>query len=332
VLSLIRGCLLCLFLLPSTSSFASLQEAQRLLDAGQYAQAIQAVEKVLQQKKSNPEARFIKGLILVQQGKDQRAIRVFTQLTKDYPRLPEPYNNLAVIYATQGNYDKAREALKAALQTHPSYTTAYVNLGDIYAKLASEAYRQALELDKTDSRKVSVKLSLIDKLLPTQFAARDIDTKPIAVAPKTSKEPTPTAAVPATKPTTAQTASTPPKDKSVGKPANTQAVNAMLKDWAGAWSDQDVKKYLSFYDGKFKPYKGSASVWRQQRQQRLKKPAYIKVSLQDIDIRQLSDTKAKVFVQQTYESNSFKDSTQKLFRLVKKGQNWKIFRESVVSQ
>src|SRR6266478_4423624 len=85
-------------------------------------------------------ARFLKGLILTEQNKPNDAIKVFTALTDDYPELPEPYNNLAVLYASQGQYDKARKSLEMAIRTHPSYAIAHENLGDVYAKMASEAY------------------------------------------------------------------------------------------------------------------------------------------------------------------------------------------------
>jgi tetratricopeptide (TPR) repeat protein len=64
-------------------------------------------------------------LILTEQGNSKEAIEIFTKLTQDYPELPEPYNNLAVIYASQGQYDKARAALEQSIRTHPSYATAY---------------------------------------------------------------------------------------------------------------------------------------------------------------------------------------------------------------
>jgi tetratricopeptide (TPR) repeat protein len=46
---------------------------------------------------------------------------VFSKLTEDYPELPEPYNNLAVLYAQQKQYDKARTALEMAIRIHPGY-------------------------------------------------------------------------------------------------------------------------------------------------------------------------------------------------------------------
>ena len=65
------------------------------------------------------QARFLKGLIFADQGNAKDAIDMFLQLTEDYPDLPEPYNNLAVIYASQGQYDKARGALEQSIRTHP---------------------------------------------------------------------------------------------------------------------------------------------------------------------------------------------------------------------
>src|ERR671914_1884559 len=139
------------------------QEAAKLLKAGQHKQALDRVNKVLAAKPRDAQARFLKGLIFTEQGKSKEAIEIFTQLTKDYPELPEPYNNLAVIYASQGQYEKARAALEQSIRTHPSYATAYENLGDVYAKLASQAYDKALQLDKSNTGAQN-KLSLVREI------------------------------------------------------------------------------------------------------------------------------------------------------------------------
>src|SRR5918995_387422 len=128
-----------------------LQDAAKHLKAGQHRQALERVNKALKAKPRDAQARFLKGLILTEQGKSREAIEIFSKLTQDYPELPEPYNNLAVIYAGQGQYDKARAALEQSIRTHPSYATAYENLGDVYAKLASQAYDKALQLDKSNT-------------------------------------------------------------------------------------------------------------------------------------------------------------------------------------
>ena len=128
-----------------------LQDAAKHLKAGQHKQALERVNKALAAKPRDPQARFLKGLILTEQGNSKEAIEIFTKLTQDYPELPEPYNNLAVIYASQGQYDRARAALEQSIRTHPSYATAYENLGDVYAKLASQAFDKALQIDSSNA-------------------------------------------------------------------------------------------------------------------------------------------------------------------------------------
>ena len=137
-----------------------LQEAQNLLKAGEHRQALALVDKVLASSPRDPNARFLKGVILTEQGKAKEAIDIFTRLTQDRPELPEPYNNLAVIYASQGQYDKPRAALEQSIRTHPSYATAYENLGDVYARLAEAEYEKAVTLDKRN-RTAAAKLKQI---------------------------------------------------------------------------------------------------------------------------------------------------------------------------
>src|SRR5690242_7169616 len=173
------------------------QEAQRLFKAGQREQALERVNRALAASPKDPQARFLKGLIFTEQGKQQDAIDIFSKLTQDYPSLPEPYNNLAVIYASQGQYEKARAALEQSIRTHPSYATAYENLGDVYAKLASQAYGKALQLDASNTGAQN-KLSLVRELVG--------GTKPAALAkadgakPAEAAEPPKVAAVEPQKP------------------------------------------------------------------------------------------------------------------------------------
>src|SRR5690349_23655049 len=145
-----------------------LREAQRLYTQGKQAPALEKVDAFLKAQPRDPQGRFLKGLILTEQKRTAEAIQVFTGLTEDFPELPEPYNNLAVLYASQGNYDKAKSALELAIHTHPSYATAHENLGDIYAQLASRAYDRALQLDKSNTT-AQTKLSLVKQLFVSQL-------------------------------------------------------------------------------------------------------------------------------------------------------------------
>src|SRR5882724_8397684 len=141
-----------------------LQDINGLLKQGQHAKALDRVNQYLAQKPGDPNARFTKGLILAEQNKTAEAIEVFAALSRDYPALPEPYNNLSVLYASQGEYEKARQQLEKSIRTHPTYATAYENLGDVYTKLASQAYDKALQFDSSNSTAKN-KLSLIRDLI-----------------------------------------------------------------------------------------------------------------------------------------------------------------------
>ena len=138
----------------SASSMALADEVSvvsQLVRAGQSTEAMAKLDQFLAIKPKDPQLRFLKGVLLADGKQTEAAIATFTQLNQDYPELPEPYNNLAVLYAGQGQYDKARVALEAAIRGNPGYATAYENLGDVYARLAAQAYSRALALDSSNA-------------------------------------------------------------------------------------------------------------------------------------------------------------------------------------
>ncbi len=165
-----------------------LAEASRLIHDGQYAPALAKIDSVLATDAKNPQARFLKGVVQSDGAETEAAIATFQALTEDYPELPEPYNNLAVIWAQQGEYDKARKALELALASRPDYAIAHENLGDIYARLASAEYDRALALDKTN-KSAQTKLTLVRELFAvaqSSTASKPLAPKP-APAPKANK-------------------------------------------------------------------------------------------------------------------------------------------------
>lgn len=146
-------------------------EIARLFAAGEATEAMARVERALAAQPRDPQLRFQKGVMLAESKRSDEAAAVFTQLSVDYPELPEPYNNLAVIHAARGDFDKARAALEAALRAQPAYAVAHQNLGDIYAQLARRAYAQALQLDP-GNRTIPPKLALLrDLVTPVDAAA-----------------------------------------------------------------------------------------------------------------------------------------------------------------
>ena len=140
-----------------------LAEAAGMIRDGQYVTALAKIDDVLATDAKNPQARFLKGVVQSDQNETDAAIATFQQLTEDYPELPEPYNNLAVIWAQKGEYEKARKALETALLSRPDYGIAHENLGDIYARLAGQEYDRALAIDK-GNKSAQTKLTLVREL------------------------------------------------------------------------------------------------------------------------------------------------------------------------
>lgn len=139
-------------------------EVQRLLQAGQYPQALAQAQAWLEQQAGDPQMRFLKGVVHSRMGDATLAADTFTRLTQDYPELPEPYNNLAVLHAQQNRLDEARAALDMAIRLNPGYAVAHQNLGDVYARMAAQSYTKALQLSP-DNAALQPKLQALENAL-----------------------------------------------------------------------------------------------------------------------------------------------------------------------
>ncbi len=321
-------------------SATEVQEINGLIKQGQLPNALDRVNAAIAQNPQDAQARFLKGLILTEQNKNAEAIKVFTALTDDFPELPEPYNNLAVLYAAQGQYDKARSALEMAIRTHPSYATAHENLGDIYAKMASVAYDKALQLD-TRNTSAQTKLSMIRELFssnrkPTLLAKSGDNHARISASSKAAVSAKPAviaAAVttPTQAPITKPEAASKPKPVETSKPVenpDTAAVTSAVEDWAAAWSRRDADAYLAAYAPQFKTPDGeSRASWESNRRERITAPKKISVKLSELHIKALGNNRAQASFYQSYRSDRLASNTHKVLELVKSGSGWQIIEE-----
>ena len=331
----------------------------QLLRAGKAQDALAKADQRISTNPRDPQLRFLRGVAQADIGKQTDAISTFTKLTEDYPELPEPYNNLAVLYANQNQLDKARTALEMAIRTNPAYATAHENLGDIYAKMASQAYDKALQLDKSNTS-AQTKLSLIRDLFSPAPRALDAGkvadagkpgkdkptAKPTQIAQETAPatEPvrpkTETDASPVDKPGTGEEVRKDPKieagksastDKPAAKPkapVNPRTeIEQTVRAWADAWSARDAEAYLAFYGQGFKvPDAREREAWREERKLRVTRPEYIKVGIEKLRIELRGDA-ATVRFQQRYESNILKNTDKKTLLMAREGQSWKIIEE-----
>jgi tetratricopeptide (TPR) repeat protein len=331
---------------------AELQEANRLLKAGQTQQALDRANAYLNSKPKDAVGRFIRGIAQSELGKTNDAILTFQSLTEDFPELPEPYNNLAVLYSSKGQFEKARVALELAIQTHPSYATAHENLGDIYAKLASQAYDKALQLDRANNG-AATKLNLVRDLFSTNpkanIAPRISPTAAMAAAPTAAAttaqtRPAPVTSVAATAPAvqpataaavqksaaaTAAPSLAPATPTAAASTADARGeVLASVNRWAKAWSGRNADGYLASYSKSFAPDRGqSRAAWSTARRERVTTPKKISVEIVDPVVQIVSANEARVSFRQNYASDSLSTRSRKTLTLIKEDGEWKISRE-----
>ena len=351
-IGIVSSLLLALTALPVLAD--DLGDVTKSVRAGQYDEALAKANAVLSKRPHDAQMRFLKGVILTEQGKNSEAIAVFTKLTEDFPELPEPYNNLAVLFAASGQYDKARLALDNAIRTNPTWATAYENLGDVHAKLASQAYDKALQLDSSNSAAKS-KLTLLRTLAINNVNPAKGQTvaavapppappqvaKPVVLA---SAAPTPAAAptAPAAAPVAKAAPAKPeakvepkPEPKPAAKPAAKPAVEkddsdevlAVVHGWARAWSEQNVKSYLGYYGSDFETPKGeSRKDWAEERHQRIEGKNRIEVKIESPQVS-INGNSATVKFRQEYVSDRLKANSRKVLVLTKQGGKWQIKQE-----
>lgn len=351
---------------PPAAAASDTAEIQRLIREGQHSQALKLIDEALAKNPKDPQMRFRRGVALSMLDRKNDALAVFQKLVEDHPDMPAPYNNMAVLYGAQGEYEKARTALERAIRTNPAYATAYQNLGDVYAQLASQAYSKALQLDKTDAS-VPPKLALLRELtggpaaggastasagtaVAANTPAAPPAAKPAAVAankPGASASPagstgtavaaatgTPPAAKPvsaAASTTTVAAASAPAAAKPTPPAASNNAIGEIetaVKNWAAAWSRRDMNGYYAAYSPEFSGNAGSRKAWEQERRERIASRNRISVEISDLRVSVNGD-KATARFRQDYEGDSLNVTSRKTLQLARSGNGkWLIKQES----
>jgi tetratricopeptide (TPR) repeat protein len=325
------------FALFSAPSFADdAADVGKLLRAGQISEALQKVDSALAVRPKDAQMRFLKGLILTEQNKSAEAINIFTKLTDDYPELPEPYNNLAVLYAASGQYDKARASLEMAIRTNPTYGTAHENLGDVYAKLASQAYDKALQLDSGNAT-AKLKLTLVRNLVGNTTGGTNPKTSPspaIQIAQAASAK-APVASTPtkqATAPVKAEPEPVKAETTSKSKASQSQDkdeddVMKAIENWAKAWSNKDTNAYLAHYAKDFQTPKGeSRKAWAEERRERIEGKGRISVKIESAKVN-IDGNNATVKFRQIYTSDRLTANSRKTINMTKQDGKWQIKQE-----
>ncbi len=141
------------------------------LRKGDKAGALKIADEFLVAHPRDAQVRFLRAVVLGDLNRQEDAASALESLTEDFPELPEPYNNLAVIRANQGKFAVAEHYLQLAIAARPNYVTAQENLGDLYISMAAASYEKAVHL-APDNGTLKTKLNLTRELTGKLRTAR----------------------------------------------------------------------------------------------------------------------------------------------------------------
>ncbi|MEH6578126.1 MAG: tetratricopeptide repeat protein [Amphritea sp.] len=333
-----------------------LLKARTLQDKGDHPQAFDLINSYLTDNPKDLNGWLTYGIALMDQNKLQAAEDIFNKLIELYPDAPEPYNNLAAIYARRGDNNKAIDLLLQGFNTHPSYAQLRLNLKTVYASLANQVYNRALDSNEKNTL-VRSNLTILDQTYiatpvapvylqaettlsaghPVMTAAKAASQQPFASSPTVPLE-----VVAAVDQATKQayeaeieTESASP-DAAVSRPelspldpATAKQMTNLIFRWADAWSGQDVNQYINFYIDQYRSGKAvTHKQWVLSLKKRLSAPAFIQVGISDISMIMLPNERVRAVFQQDYKSNTFQGSAYKSLVFTPVADSWKISAES----
>jgi tetratricopeptide (TPR) repeat protein len=343
--------------LTAQAAVDSLSEASRFMESGNYRAAAERLRASAPFPKEQVKGRFLYATALAGAGEREKAAEMFESLIADFPDRPEPYNNLAALYAAQGQLEKAKEVLERGMRTSPSYSAVHDNLSAVYVEMARASYAKALRVNEaahTPSLQLLYGMNGVQTVEPVVVAAADpvvvepraapaaakpalaapAPAAPAAVEAKPAVPPVAAKPVPAPVPPVAAArppAAAPAAPVAPGPAANPQAaILATLQDWTRVWSARDVEGYLGFYAADFKPVRQSRAQWVSERRERLGNAQSITVTLEEPKVQMTGANRAIVNVVQQYSSSSYSDRTRKQLVLVKVGERWLISSEKTL--
>ncbi|MCZ6883161.1 MAG: hypothetical protein O7F15_09195 [Gammaproteobacteria bacterium] len=281
-------------------SASSIEDLKSLIDSENYAVAAETGEQLLIKHPGHARIQFLTAYAYQNNRQNWKAAYHYKKLILQHPGLPEPRNNLAMIYIADGDYEKASQLLIDAINTNNSYAIAYQNLNRIYASMASEAYQRAVsEPGEAPKQRPKIELTALSSL-------ESIDRGSAANGPFTQN--------------------------TLVDMANFETILIeQVINWAKAWGDRDVDTYVSYYSSEFKPKFATHSDWVEHRRARIMRPEFIKIGISKIRIRTQSENRAIIEFEQSYDSSSYTDRVVKRLALSRIGSQWKIIDEQVIS-
>lgn len=313
-------------LLVSGMAFAA-DSMQQLIVQKQYAKAVQVGEQKLRQTPNHASTRFLTAYAHQMTGETDKAIKMYEALIRDNSELPEPRNNLAMIYLQRGDYDEASQLLVSAINTNISYAIAYANLSQVYKGIASEAYRRAIsQSDEPAKYTHDIKLTAIT-WLDNQYTVTETQIASLPITKATSTDLV--VKKPAAK--IAPVAVSKPTPTLVNVANQDTLLIEKVRNWAKAWSSKDFASYTESYASGYRDRFPTHARWVNHRRERILRPGNIGVKVTDFTVKQRDANIATVDFTQAFSSPGYSDRVVKQLEFHRAGSQWKIASERVLS-
>ena len=259
--------------------------------------ALVEIDLLLESDSNNHNLLFLRAVTLTKLDQKDLAIKTYISLIEKFPKLPEPYNNLAVLYAEQNKLLEAKQILEKALKTNNSYSIAHINLGDVYTRMASDAYRKAFELD--ESPVANNKLQLINELF--------------SYSPNMQRN---------------DLVDTASKSEIKSKEQKLADLALFVERWKTSWEDKDLETYFSSYSKYFK-VKGDINYkdWKRTRTEKIINKKEINIQLTKIKYK-FKEGLWFINMSQAYNSGNYSDKENKTLVIINESGDYKIIEEN----
>ena len=259
--------------------------------------ALVEIDLLLESDSNNHNLLFLRAVTLTKLEQKDLAIKTYISLIEKFPKLPEPYNNLAVLYAEQNKLLEAKQILEKALKTNNSYSIAHINLGDVYTRMASDAYRKAFELD--ESPVANNKLQLINELF--------------SYSPNMQRN---------------DLVDTASKSEIKSKEQKLADLALFVERWKTSWEDKDLETYFSSYSKYFK-VKGDINYkdWKRTRTEKIINKKEINIQLTKIKYK-FKEGLWFINMSQAYNSGNYSDKENKTLVIINEAGDYKIIEEN----
>jgi len=138
--------------IPSQGEQAAIERAMALHRRGQFSQAAQLYNQVLESNPANADAWHLLGVIAHQTGHHERAIEQIKRALEIQPHFPKALNTFGAVLIALKRFEEAVACLQETIDVMPDFDDAHYNLGHALAELgrmeaAAEHSRRSAELN-----------------------------------------------------------------------------------------------------------------------------------------------------------------------------------------